>query len=258
MIVAVVQARCGSRRLPGKVLAPVLGRPMLLRQIERIRRANAIDDLVVATSTEGEDDRLAALCKERRIRLFRGSLDDVLDRVYHAVLPLEPDHVVRLTGDCPLADPELIDLVVDRHLADDNDYTSNALNRTWPDGLDCEVVRFACLEEAWREAELPSEREHVTPFLYNHRERYRIGSVESEVELPRYRWTVDEEPDLELVMRIYEALYPAKPAFSTADVLELMEKEPTLAEINRAVDRGAGWQRSLEQDEAYRRGESDQ
>jgi spore coat polysaccharide biosynthesis protein SpsF len=230
---------------------------MILRQLERVRRGNAIDDLVVATSEEKDDDKLAALCKERRIRCFRGSLDDVLDRFYRAAASREPEHVVRLTGDCPLADPEVIDLVVERHLADENDYTSNALVRTWPDGLDCEVVRFACLEEAWREAALPSEREHVTPFLYNHRDRYRVGSVERDPPLPRYRWTVDEEPDLELVRRIYESLYPKSAAFTTADILELLEREPDLVEINAGVDRGAGWERSMKEDEAYRRSEGE-
>jgi len=165
MILAILQARVSSTRLPGKVLKPILGMPMLLRQIERVKQAKLIEQLLVATSDDKSDDPIEQLCRENDIACFRGSLDDVLDRFYQAAKPYQPDHIVRLTGDCPLIDPQLIDEVVVFCLSGDYDYVSNAFEPTYPDGLDVEVFRFPCLQQAWEEAELPSEREHVTLFI---------------------------------------------------------------------------------------------
>src|SRR5690348_2363069 len=176
MNLAILQARMSSSRLPGKVLEPVLGRPMILRQIERIRDARRIDRLVVATSTDASDEPLIQVCRAEGIECARGSLVDVLDRFYQVGRKFAPAHVIRLTGDCPLTDPEMLDAVIAFHVDNGFDYSSNALEPTFPDGLDVEVMRFECLEQAWREARLPSEREHVTPYLYNHRERFRVGS----------------------------------------------------------------------------------
>jgi len=248
VIVAVLQARTGSTRLPGKVLAPVLGRPMLERQIERVRRARGPDRLVVATSTGSDDDALAELCAGLGVACHRGPLDDVLERVAGAAAAHGAEHVVRLTGDCPLADPAVIDRAVALHREGSFDYTSNALERTWPDGLDVEVVRRSALEEARREARLPSEREHVTPFVYHRPERYRLGSLRGEADLSRLRWVVDEPADLELVRAVYARLYPVRPDFDSDDVLALLEREPELAARNAHVDGARGWRRSLERD----------
>lgn len=240
MITAILQARMSSTRLPGKVLRTVLGRPLLALQLERVRRSLRIERLIVATSDRDEDAPVAGLAAAEGVDCFRGSLDDVLDRFYRAALPSKPQYVVRLTGDCPLADPAIIDSVIELCERGGYDYASNALRPTFPDGLDVEVVRFRCLEEAWREARLPSEREHVLPFVHRRPDRYKIGILQNDVDLSRLRWTVDEPEDLELVTRIYEALYAGNPAFSTADVLRLIEREPALAEINSRHVRNAG------------------
>lgn len=250
-VIAILQARISSKRLPGKVLEPVLGEPMLARQIERVTRAREFAELVIATSDRPEDDPIAELAGRLGVGCFRGALDDVLDRVYRAARQWHAEHVVRLTADCPLADPHVIDRVIRLHLDDGLDYTANIFPPTWPDGLDVEVVRFRCLEEAWREARLPSEREHVTYYLQTRPERYRRANVEGERNVSHLRLTVDEPKDLELVRRIYGALYPADPAFTTADVLTLIEAEPELARINAGIDRNAGFNRSLATDREF-------
>ncbi|MBL8252295.1 MAG: glycosyltransferase family protein [Candidatus Competibacter sp.] len=248
MILAILQARCSSTRLPGKVLKPILGEPMLVRQIERLRHAKRIDRLLVATSVDSSDDPLAAVCERHGISCFRGSLDDVLDRFYRAALPYRPEHVVRLTGDCPLTDPAIIDAVIALHLRESHDYSSSAIELTFPDGLDAEIMRFACLEQVWREAELPSEREHVTLFIYRRPERYRIGSYKGVRDLSHYRWTVDEPEDFEFVTRIYERLYSESRVFGMDDILALLESDPALAVINAGIERNAGLKKSLEKD----------
>ncbi|MBZ5556407.1 MAG: glycosyltransferase family protein [Acidobacteriia bacterium] len=246
-ILGILQARASSSRLPGKVLKPILGRPMLLHQIERLRRARALDEIVVATSDEPSDDPIEALCASAGIRCFRGSLNDVLDRFYQAALPYRPDLVVRLLGDCPLVDPELIDRVVAFQQAGHYDL-AGADMAMFPDGLDLDVIPFPVLEGAWREAVRPSDREHVSLFITRQPERYRIGLLENDVDLSHLRWTVDEPEDFEMVRRIYEALYPANPAFTTKDILDLLAKQPELSQLNRRFRRNEGLERSLAQD----------
>jgi spore coat polysaccharide biosynthesis protein SpsF len=247
-IVAVLQARVSSSRLPGKVLMPILGRPMLALQIERIRRARRIDKLVVATSTEAIDDPLGPLCESAGVLLARGSLDDVLDRVYRAAAAHAPDHLVRLTGDCPLTDPEVIDEIIRVHLEIGSDYTSNTLTPTYPDGLDAEVARFPAFEQAWRHARLRSEREHVMPYLYNHPETFRLHNVADAVDRSAMRWTVDEPADFRFVRSVYEALYPDNPAFVSDDIYRLLEREPALGALNANFKRNEGYEKSLRAD----------
>lgn len=250
MILAILQARTSSRRFPGKVLKPVLGRPMLELQIERLRRARRMDRLVVATSDDGSDDAIAALCGSIGIDCFRGSLEDVLDRFYHAARLLAPRTVVRLTGDCPLADPAVIDQLIDLHATGGYDYSSNTLTRSYPDGLDAEVMQMHSLEAVWREAELPSEREHVTPFIYHHPERFRLGSLAQPTDLSHLRWVVDEPADLAFISAVYAALYPDKPAFETADVLALLARRSDIAAMMGQAPANEGYQRSLAADAA--------
>lgn len=252
MILAILQARVSSTRLPGKVLKPLLGAPMLTRQIERVRRARLIDTLIVATSTDPSDDAIEALCRGAGIACHRGALQDVLDRYYQAAKPYQPDHIVRLTGDCPLADPEVIDRLIRFYLDGGYDHASNGGEpTTFPDGLDVEAFRFSALEAAWREARLPSEREHVTPFIYNHPERFRLGSYRNDVDLSHLRWTVDEPADFDLVKIVYEALYPAKPDFGTADILALLDARPELGAMNTHHARNEGYAKSLQEDTAF-------
>jgi spore coat polysaccharide biosynthesis protein SpsF len=254
MILAILQARVSSTRLPGKVLLPLLGVPMLARQIERVRRSALIDTLVVATSDDAADDPLAALCARLGTACYRGRLDDVLDRFYQAALAYQPSHVVRLTGDCPLTDPAVIDGAIGLCLASGCDYVSNAgAPATFPDGLDVEVMRFSALEAAWREARLGSEREHVTPFLYAHPERFALRPFTNPVDLSQLRWTVDEAADFELVRVIYESLYPTNPAFATDDILRLLARRPELATLNTGHQRNEGYAKSLLADAARAR-----
>ena len=247
-MLTILQARCSSTRLPGKVLKPILGEPMLARHLERLGRARHLGPIVVATSSEVSDDPLAELCQRLGVACFRGALDDVLDRFHGAAQPYQPEHLLRLTGDCPLADPAVIDACVDFHLAGDYDYSTNALQPTFPDGLDVEVFRFRCLDEAWREARLPSEREHVTPFIHSRPERYRIGHFRQAEDLSWLRWTVDRPEDFAVVEAIYQALYPANPAFTTSDILAFLAAHPEIARRNADITRNEGYLKSLAAD----------
>lgn len=224
MNLAILQARMSSTRLPGKVLAPVLGEPMIARQIERLRRSRRIDALVVATSTDPSDDPLAAWCAAAGVEVFRGDLHDVLGR-FCALLEARPDAttVLRLTADCPLADWAVIDALVERHVAERADYTNNVTVRTFPHGLDAEVVARDVLLAAGREAADPFEREHVTPFVYRRPAGFRLALLTRAPSLADLRWTVDLPEDLAFVRRVYEALYPANPAFTSDDVVALPE-----------------------------------
>jgi len=251
MILAILQARMSSSRLPGKVMSPVLGRPMIERQIERLRRSKRIDQLIVATSTHQEDNVLETLCKRIGIFCFRGNLKNVLGRFYQAAKPFKPEHIIRLTGDCPLVDPALIDELVDFYLERRCDYASNCQEPSLPDGLDAEIFSFSVLEETWREAILPSHQEHVTSFILAHPERYRIGHYKYHRDLSNLRWTVDELEDLEFVRRVYEKLYPANPEFKTEDVVALLDREPDLLEINKHFKRNDGMKKSIEKDKLF-------
>lgn len=248
MILAILQARVSSSRLPAKVLKPLLGVPMLLRQIERLNRSRKIDSLLVATSTEHSDDPIEQLCGEHGIECYRGSLNDVLDRFYQAALLFKPEHLVRLTADCPLTDAKLIDEVIGFYLEGGFDYASNAIQATYPDGLDLEVFSFSCLEQAWREAVLPSQREHVTPFIHQQPLCFKVGHYKSATDLSHLRWTVDEPKDFELVTMIYEALYPNNPDFSTRDILGLLTRRPELVHWNTTHQRNEGYRKSLDTD----------
>jgi spore coat polysaccharide biosynthesis protein SpsF len=252
MILAILQARMSSTRLPGKVLRPVLGVPMLARQIERLQRAQRIDKLILATSRDASDDAIEACCRELGIDCYRGSLDDVLDRFVQAARPFAPEHVVRLTADCPLTDPALIDQLIALHLAQAADYSTNANPASFPDGLDAEVIRFAVLEQAWREAQQGSEREHVTLYIVNRRAQFQVEVLSSAVDLSALRWTVDEPDDLELVEKIYAALYAQKPQFDMHDVLRLLDAQPELRTWNTTHRRNEGLAKSLAADQAQR------
>lgn len=250
---AILQARTSSSRFPGKVLKPLLGKPMLARQLERLRRVRRVDELLVATSMDPTDDALQALCESEDVPCFRGSLNDVLDRFYRAATARSPDHVVRLTGDCPLADPAVIDRIIEFYLQGGFDYASNALEPTFPDGLDAEVFRFACLDAAWREAKSPAQREHVTPFIYENPDRFSTGCYRNDTNLAHLRWTVDEPQDYEFVKQVYEALYPASPQFTMHDVLRFVAQHPEVSAVNRGIKRNEGLARALQREERTKR-----
>ncbi|TAJ69448.1 MAG: flagellin modification protein FlmC [Phenylobacterium sp.] len=223
MNLAILQARMTSSRLPGKVMAPVLGEPMIGRQLERLGRSARIGRIVVATSTDASDDPLADYVAGLGHLVFRGSLTDVLDRFGGAMaLVPEADTVVRLTADCPLADWTVIDATIDSRREAGADYASNTpAVRTYPHGLDVEVMSREALARACREAADPYEREHVTPFIYRRPDEFRLAYLSQPVSLAHLRWTVDLPEDLAFVRDVYERLYPGKPDFTTADVVAL-------------------------------------
>ncbi|HUO22777.1 MAG TPA: glycosyltransferase family protein [Caulobacteraceae bacterium] len=231
MILAILQARMSSTRLPGKVMAEVAGAPMIARQIERVRRARRIDHIVLATSTDPSDDPLAEHVATLGAGVYRGSLNDVLARFVGALNAFGPaEQVVRLTGDCPLADPKVIDATIALHLERGTDYAANTpAHRTFPKGLDVEVVRASCLTRAGREAGDPYEREHVTPYFYRHPERFPQAFLSQAAEEGELRWTVDRPDDLELVRTVYDALYPSRPDFTSDDVRAFLRSRPDLA-----------------------------
>jgi len=247
-ILGILQARTSSTRLPGKVLKKILGKALLELQIEREKRSKLIEKLIVATSNNASDDPLEDLCKKIGVECFRGNLENVLDRFYQAALPYTPKYVVRLTGDCPLVDPELLDEIVSYCIQNHLDYATNALEPTYPDGLDVEVFRFSALEEAWREARLPSQLEHVTPYINRQPDKFKIGHYKSKLDLSYLRWTVDEEEDFVLVKTIYENLYPKNPIFTTSDVLQFLDQNPQWKTYNLKHERNEGFKKSLEND----------
>ena len=245
MILGILQARVSSSRLPGKVLKPLLGEPMLARQIERLKRSKRLDQLLVATSDQPEDEAITTLCARLDIPCFRGPLEDVLQRFYLAALPFHPTQIVRLTGDCPLADPELIDELIAFHLNGGYDYSSNCWEPSYPDGLDAEIVSFPTLQLLMEKAITQAEREHVTYFIRRHPQHFKIGQLNRTPSLAHLRWTVDEPSDFALVEQIYSRLYPDLPAFTTQDILTLLEREPELATLNTQHQRNEGLLKSL-------------
>ncbi len=237
-IIAIIQARMGSSRLPGKVLRDIHGKPMLQWVVERTRKAAVLTETVVATTVDPGDDMLEQVCAELHIACLRGSIFDVLDRYYQAARQCEADVIVRITADCPLIDPGLIDLVVQRFLKEKVDFAANRLpppyQRTYPIGLDVEVVSFAALERTWKEAKEKNEREHVLPYLYDEPGRFRILVVDNDKNMGAYRWTVDTYSDLRFIQEVV-ALLPDKENFTWLDVLKVVEEHPQLSEINAGV-----------------------
>jgi spore coat polysaccharide biosynthesis protein SpsF len=244
--VALIQARMSSTRLPGKVLLEIAGQPMLLQVVQRARQAKSIDAVAVVTSTAADDDAIEQLCQKRGVLCFRGSLDDVLDRYYQAAIHFKADIVVRLTADCPLLDPAVIEQVVRTFHQNSFDYVANIVEITYPDGLDTEVFRFATLEKAWQEARLKSEREHVTVYILKHPELFRLGSVKQAEDLSSLRWTVDTPQDLEFVRTVY-SFFP-NTDFGMADIVKVMRAHPDIIDINSAHERNEGYQKSLQED----------
>lgn len=235
--VIIDQARMTSTRLPGKVLKEVLGRPLLGYQVERLQRAKLADEVVIATTTNAADDVLAEFCRKRGLPVYRGSEHDVLARYYFAAVEYRADLVVRVTSDCPVIDPSVVERVISHLLANAGalDYVSNTQRRTFPRGMDAEVFTLAALGRAHAEGTLDYEREHVTPYLYRHPELFRIDQVTLAADLSRHRWTVDTIEDFELVRRIIEALYPRNPCFGLDDIIDLLDANPDLARINAHV-----------------------
>ena len=236
-IIATIEARMSSSRLPGKVLKPILGRPTLELLIDRLRQAQSLNEVVVATTTNTADDTIEAVTREIGVSCYRGSEDDVLDRVLKAAQSVNADVIVEITGDCPLIDPYVVDRLVACFLTNRFDYVANTLLRTFPRGLDTQVFATRTLEEVSRLTQDPADREHVSLYIYEHPERFSLHNVESG--LPEKHWqhrlTVDTPEDFALIETIFDRLYPQNPAFTLHDVIALLEREPELTEINQEI-----------------------
>ena len=234
--IAIIQARVGSTRLRGKVLKMLAGKPDLVRCVIRTRRTKMIDDVVVATTIKPADNAVADLCSQQGFPCFRGSEEDVLDRYYRAAVEFQADNVVRITADCPLIEPEVIDQVLARFLAGQKhvDYASNFFpRRTYPIGLEVEVMRFDVLKKIWVEDQNPAWREHVTPYIYNNPELFNIQSVSSRIDYSHLRWTLDTLEDLIFIRQIYDHF--GHDLFCWTEVLALLEHHPEWLEINQHV-----------------------
>ena len=252
-IVAIIQARMGSQRLRGKSLADIAGQPLLGHVIDRVRGSKLINDVVLATTDQPVDMALVEYCATKNVQSYRGSVDDVLDRYYHAAMRGGADVVVRVTADDPFKDPEVIDHVIGELIADpETDYASNTIKPTFPEGLDTEVFRFSSLDRAWREAKLPSEREHVTPYIWKNPAKFKVHSVEHPVDLSKMRWTLDYEKDLEFARAVYARLYKGN-VFLMQSILKLLEAEPAIAAINQGFERNAGYLKSLSKEKSTMR-----
>ena len=238
-VVAIVQARTGSTRLPEKIFKELSGKPMLWHVVNRLSQSGLINQIVIATTVLSEDDKVQQFSEYNNYSFYRGSSDDVLSRYYEASKYYHADIVVRITADCPVIDPALIDTMLKRYLAQEKstrpDYFSNVLERTFPRGLDTEIFSYDTLARAHREAILQPEREHVTPYIYNHPDKFIIKNFSSEKDLSFHRWTVDTPEDFLLIEKIYSSLYKKNPLFLFDDILRLFEEKPDLFEINQNV-----------------------
>lgn len=237
-----------SRRLPGKILFDVAGAPLIAHVIRRAEASGVFHDVVLATTADRSDDPVEAFCVSRGIHFFRGDTDDVLRRYTEAARSCGAELIARLTGDCPLLDPDVIRRVVEEFDPARHDYVSNAMRRTYPDGLDTEVFTMSALAAAEKRAALPSEREHVTPYIHKHPEIFRIGHVTQERDLSALRWTVDEARDLDFVRAVFMELGDG--VFGQDEILALLKRRPDLQKINEGIPFNEGYLRSLWEDEA--------
>ncbi|WP_028584662.1 aminotransferase class III-fold pyridoxal phosphate-dependent enzyme [Desulfogranum mediterraneum] len=246
---ALVQARMGATRLPGKVLMELGKEPVLQHVVKRVSRSKLVDEVLVATTIEPGDLPVVGWCAAQSVRVYCGSEEDVLDRFYHTARLAGLDVIVRITADCPFIDPEVIDLVITRFIEGDFDYVNNCGNESWPDGLDVEVFSFKSLEKAWKSADLLSEREHVTPFIYNNPSLFKLDVVDHEPSLKGMRWTLDQEEDFTFISLVYnELMKSGDDSFGMKEVLQLLAEQPQLQEINGSIVRNEGYLKSLQKD----------
>jgi spore coat polysaccharide biosynthesis protein SpsF len=233
-VIAIIQARMGSNRLPGKVLKDLCGATVLARVVNRTSRAALLDEIVVATTVKPADEAIVQECERLSVACFRGDEVDVLDRYYRAAQHFSADVIVRITSDCPLIDPEIVDKTVRAFLEECPDYASNSCVPTYPRGLDTEVMTFAALQSARTSANHSYQRSHVTPYIYENPKKFKILSVTGDKDNSAHRWTVDTPEDLEFVRAVYSRFGDDR--FLLSGVLKLMQREPQLAEINREVE----------------------
>lgn len=255
MIGAIVQARTGSTRLPGKVIMEVSAMPLLAHIIKRLKQAKLIDLIIIATTKQAADNPIKKIAKDMKVKIFTGSQDDVLDRYYQTAKKYKVNTIVRITGDCPLIDPQIIDKLLEYYLKNKDKFDYVGLAKNYPEGLDTEVFTFSALEKAWQEAKLPSEREHVTSYIWNHPKIFRMGRLAQDLkeDFSRLHWSVDQDCDLKFVREIYKRLYRKGRIFYTKGILKLLKKEPQILKINKGFTGFEGYQKSLKEDELFLR-----
>lgn len=240
-----------STRLPGKVLKEVMGKPLLLWLIQRIESSKYVEQVVVATSDDESDDPIVELLKEKGVTCIRGSLTDVLDRYYTAANECQASTIIRLTADCPLMDPEILDLMVLNYKLNDCDYIANTVpteTSTFPDGMDVEIFSLKALEKSWREAKKPSEREHVTFYMWKNPEKFKIHQFCLNHNWSKYRITVDYPEDLDLINKIITSLFPINPNFGIKEIVDFLIQNEDARALNQDITPNLGWQSSLEKD----------
>jgi spore coat polysaccharide biosynthesis protein SpsF (cytidylyltransferase family) len=233
-IAAIIQARMTSTRLPGKVLMKIEGKPTLWHVINRLKFSKKLNDIILAIPDTKENSVLEEFAKDNAIKFFRGSEKDVLSRYYETAKKFKVDVIVRITSDCPLIDPRIVDLVIKKHLNSNVDYTSNTLERTFPRGLDVEVFNFEAFRRVYKEAKENYQREHVTPYIYEHPDIFKLQNVEAKGKLkhPELRLTVDTKEDLQLIREIYKYLYKPGKIFYVEEIINLLNRYPELVKIN--------------------------
>lgn len=242
----IIQARCGATRLPDKVLKIIQDKTCLERMLNRVSRSKNIDEIIVATTINKEDIKIANLVTSLGYRVFVGSSGDVLDRYYQCAKLIKPEYVIRLTADCPLFDYRVLDEAISE-LKPDTDYLTE-LSETFPDGQDIEIIRFPVLKEAWEKANLASEREHVTLYIRNHKEKYNLQDFVCKIgNLHDERWTLDEQNDFELITKVYEHFLPNMD-FTMKEVYEFLQKNPNIRMLNNNIERNEGLKKSLVKD----------
>ncbi len=240
-VIAILQARMSSSRLPGKVLKPILGLPMLAHQVARIKQSEKLDELIIATSNEASDQPIADFCKNAGIRCYQGNLHDVLDRFYQTALANQAKVIVRLTGDCPLIDAKIIDKAIDEHLTANNDYTTNSIlpdhpteKFTYADGLDVEVINADVLASLWKNTTEPYYREHVTSYVRTHEHAFKVGYFHHQPDISGFRLTVDEPEDFELITEVFRHFQAQGSVFSYREVIDFIAKNPKLHRLNHS------------------------
>lgn len=248
MIFAIIQARMGSNRLPGKVLMPIGEKPAIMHVIERTRLINKVDKVILATTTEKKDDGLYSFCIENGIDCFRGSEDDVLDRYYRAALNVnakDDDYVIRITGDCPFIDPEICESVIELIIKEDADYASNVIIPSFPSGLDCEVFKFSVLKDAHQNAKYDFEREHVTAYIRLHPEKYILKNFSNKTNMENERWTLDTKEDYNFLNSIYNGI--GKEYFHMDEITKYLSKHPELYKMISHIGRNTAIKKSLKE-----------
>lgn len=247
-IIAIIQARTISTRLPEKVLKKIEGKTILEHVINRVKAVKKLDDVIVATTVKKEDLEIVKLCVSLGISVFCGSEDDVLDRYYQTARLFKAEHIVRITSDCPLIDPKVIVKVIKLYFQKKADYASNTIVETFPDGLDTEVFSLKTLKIAWESAKLPSEREHVTPYIRKNPNIFKLVNLKCNIDLNDKRWTIDEPEDFKFVKIVYKNLYLEDPLFGMEKIFKFLKKHPEIEEINKNIIRNEGYLISLKKD----------